>query len=1050
MPLQLLELPVKPALADVPMMLPVNVLLVLPESNRTSAISRVFNLPGAINEILGGPGWDEAVKIMNARIFAPGWNMEQIAERFSASFGRKGRGLSFEQLAQLRVDEDSLEGPGGARRPPLPYAIRHFTGNYVGDVRPSKNYPLLNLYRMSRLARMLERLGVTNRPLVSLYGRYVYARIAVGETRLLIVQTDKELRPTATQFARRIVAQGGPAMLIVDADNQVSVDEYFRNLYAGIVHNRPLSSAARSEDDRVSAHLVYGEGGDRLLSFDPWRQQLFVRLERVDQRHVDIRSRLGDLREGRAMIKDYEQYLHRAQMPNLERGINVHVNRGLREAQSIEDSLRGLKRDLDFSRESGGVYPLLNIAETVPQVEGHIEELYSNVEQAVRQELDKAVESAPRVINANFAEPETKRILGEREGLLAGRAYHFLVDVGPQWDRTTSIVRGRKEFPEEALPADKNGFIVKVVFISEDFTPHMSFAWMWVPHGAGRSFPYYLVFDSKKRKIRSEKRAETAGPVALSVTAPRIAEASEGGRTTASARLCLYYEGNLLQSAVVKVGILNSSTGVVLEEPNEVSIDFALSNSLQRVEAKYERRAVWFNDQKKESGGHPVRLNLTLNDDGAGGHRIIIIGRPEDKLPPAAWTQYKPQAASALLSAARSELLSCFYLRDSNGVKLNEERKGKQFNNFDQFRFDLRELAKIGSKLFNMVVGQVNVEENGRTAVAAVDWTRQLAYALNKPSLIQVARTVPAEYVLPWALIYDIPMDGSVYPFCRIVEEEWGNPTGLRTSRELRSVCPYAEEPLHAENIICPYGFWGLKHIVEQPPSQLARRNGRWEFIDAVNQFAEQSDIQLAIAVTRDTELVSRVDKHIAELKGIKRLRFTPPSPADDLDTARKAFELPNVVYFLCHGEMEEIEGSKQPFLGIGPRDGKADHRIFPDTIQSWARTKLQPNLAGWSTQRPLVFVNGCQTFALSPDQMLSFVSGFSYARASGVIGTEVSVKIGAATEIALILFEKLCKGTEMGVAIREMRWELANKGSLIGLAYTLYGMADLHASVPS
>src|SRR5205823_1436282 len=30
--------------------------------------------------------------------------------------------------------------------------------------------------------------------------------------------------------------------------------------------------------------------------------------------------------------------------------------------------------------------------------------------------------------------------------------------------------------------------------------------------------------------------------------------------------------------------------------------------------------------------------------------------------------------------------------------------------------------------------------------------------------------------------------------------------------------CPY-EWSHHGENILCPFGFWGVKHVIEQPPS---------------------------------------------------------------------------------------------------------------------------------------------------------------------------------------------------------------------------------------
>lgn len=130
--------------------------------------------------------------------------------------------------------------------------------------------------------------------------------------------------------------------------------------------------------------------------------------------------------------------------------------------------------------------------------------------------------------------------------------------------------------------------------------------------------------------------------------------------------------------------------------------------------------------------------------------------------------------------------------------------------------------------------------------------------------------------------------------------------------------------------------------------------------------------------------------------------------------------------------------------LGVGPRDGSATHRIFARTVHGWSTDPAPPNLSAWEEHRPIVFINGCQTTALSPEQMLSFVSEFNFARASGVIGSEVSVQVPVAIEAASILLRKLVNGVPAGVAIREMRWELANKGNLLGLAYSLYALADL------
>jgi hypothetical protein len=60
------------------------------------------------------------------------------------------------------------------------------------------------------------------------------------------------------------------------------------------------------------------------------------------------------------------------------------------------------------------------------------------------------------------------------------------------------------------------------------------------------------------------------------------------------------------------------------------------------------------------------------------------------------------------------------------------------------------------------------------------------------------------------------------------------------------------------------------------------------------------------------------------------------------------------------------------------------------------------------------------------------------------VLGTEVSVVLPLAVEVAELFFDHLAAGLNVGQSLREVRWELANKGNLLGLAYTMYCLADL------
>jgi hypothetical protein len=147
----------------------------------------VFNLPAAVNDLLGAEGWDRALKIIHPRIWALRWSDDQLRAQFTAAHER--RGLSFEQTARLRIAELPGTEQTRERTRRTRYAIRHYTGTYGGKVQPSEFDPLFDLLHMSLFARMLERLGVPNDTLLSIYRQRVSEALAVDETRLVIIQT---------------------------------------------------------------------------------------------------------------------------------------------------------------------------------------------------------------------------------------------------------------------------------------------------------------------------------------------------------------------------------------------------------------------------------------------------------------------------------------------------------------------------------------------------------------------------------------------------------------------------------------------------------------------------------------------------------------------------------------------------------------------------------------------------------------------------------------------------------------------------------------------
>lgn len=1023
------SVPARPRLAEVPLRLPIDLLLALPEYVTRDRPSP-FDLVGALAQTFGSSGWSAATRVFSPRIWAPGrddaW-LDDWLNRYLQTTTRLAWQLPPDSAERLRVTAfpGRTAAAGSPPAGPPKYDIVHFTGN-VGGARPG-----LELAEGGH-----DRFG----------GPRLRDWLRAAETRLLILHVAAfEAILPAEHLGRLIVGQRGPAVLVVYHPDPYRVGAYLAWFYGDLIHNIPLDAAAGGSHAALGDALLYvrlllGAGGANLLRLDGAQQALVDRAETALQGLTTLRARVDGL------TNVARQYLHPIQIsalqPETER-VLVAAN----DLQSLAaESLTALT-ELRWDRESRGAIPLATSTSSIGSVEAAVDQLQEQVdraEAALRQEQARA----PRVLNANFAEPDSGRMLPLRAGLRQDRWYDLVVDIGPVWDKQPSAVRGKADFPEAALPPGEDHYVIDVVVVGEDFTPTIAATQMWVPRDTGRSFP-----------LVDGRRAESSGPVALRLRAPAFPHGSTETMRLATGRLSLYYRNCLLQSAALRFGVVRDSSSA-LDEANVIDVDFALTGGFQEIGRLGERRLAL--SPETEPAPHPVRLQLTLNSDGGLGHRLIVRRSGDGPVPgdggagqcPAeGWLPYDPISAGPLLDQARQELLNCFFRRDESRRPaldggqptsgLNPTTNGKSR---EQFIRDLIELARVGRRLYRAAVSQVNT---GSAACSAVQWRQSLSTLLADASVIQVARArgMPAQYVFPWALVYEYPLDPAAPPWrlCPIVKEEWGE-DGVRQRAASRLRCPYHDEHLRG-NDICPYGFWGLKHVLEVPTS-LPTANGAVQPAGAASGVRVEAELTLAVAMTRDAKLsAATLDVHLAHLAAIDGVNLIPATPAGDWTAVQQMLDAPEVVYFLCHGKHDPDLNS--PYLGIGPDDADATHRIYVDSLVDWSGRPRPPgpDLAAWQRRRPLVFINGCHTTDLKPGQLLNFVDQFSGLEASGVLGTEVSVALPVAVEFAEALFRRLVaeERPALGAVLREVRWQFANKGNLLGLAYTLYGLADLH-----
>jgi hypothetical protein len=880
-----------------------------------------------------------------------------------------------------------------------PFAIAEELGRLMGSDEAARHFFRIMAAEQSRTYDIVH------------YAGDLAAEPELPHARLVILQVPSSARRRAGRFAEDL-ARSGPAVLAISSDERHLLDWALVGVYGGIVHDRPLDEVVaeiRAPEMRGALPLGSGLAGvGVLLAGSPEAKGRLSLAPRSFDRYFELARSVAD-RAKQTVERAIEitdrmtRMLHVAQRGPFETQIDYGRSKGL----SLASRLDELTSSVDRARESGGAMPLSADLGELTHAGTEAMITYSELDEVDRQVSEEAAK-APRVLNANFAAPDGAFVDG-RTALVADRSYDLLVDVGPVWDRGRSIVRGASDFPTHAMPpTEAGGWNVDVVFISEDFTPRVASRSMFVPKG-GRSFPIK----------ENGTKEEHAGPVSIPLRAPSCKELR-----IARGRLALHYEGSVIQSAVVEVSVAPSA-GTFPEAQNSITVDYVLSGPLGNLDETF--------------GARDVGLSVMMNDDGGAGHRFVLRGS-DDPLP--AFIPYDPDGARDQLDESRTALLGLFYAKDrqANTTKASglAPDNGKSL---DQFKLDLFVLARIGNRLRAGTLPDAQPEDGGPSA----EWRRSLAKTLLSKRIIQVARTHKSSYVYPWSLLYQHSLEGDSnrWSYCKVIDEQWQN--GRRTGPP-DDRCPYNDSPDDHINRLCPYGFWGLKHIVEQPVSLRLKGDGKYDPSQTVaTKIARDGGkLHVAVGLTTDPKFdAALIRRHLDDLGRLPALELESPS-ATDVDQMLDALESPQVAYFLCHGMYDPQE--KSVFLNIGPVDAQRAHRIYPSMLDGWTTRLESPNLKAWTTIRPLVFINGCDTAGVQPEQMLTFISAFSNVPSGGIIGTEVSVQLPVAIDFAGALFGALFSKPDStaGEAMRQARWQLANKGNLLGLAYTMYCMANL------
>lgn len=321
--------------------------------------------------------------------------------------------------------------------------------------------------------------------------------------------------------------------------------------------------------------------------------------------------------------------------------------------------------------------------------------------------------------------------------------------------------------------------------------------------------------------------------------------------------------------------------------------------------------------------------------------------------------------------------------------------------------------------------------------------------------LLAIASCRPERTAVPWAALYDYHLDVERPVLCEIATAELPDNRDLLADPaacRARVECPLAQ-PARASRTVCPFGFWGIRHRIEQPLLHL--RPQRLPAAQPLELDAAPDDARLALSheqlkneVRLKTEIAAgaappriaiawwpHFDQRVAaHLERVARLGTSAVESARPDILTLLADKRRHVYYFFCHGDV-----ARDAFrLLVGP--GRHGDAIGPADLNHERYDRARDDLP------PVVFLNGCDTMAFRSDTINTLLERLRGMGASGVIGTEIPVHSYLAEDVGRRVLEGFVAGAPLGEAFLAMRRGLLREQlNPLGLAYTAYASARLH-----
>jgi hypothetical protein len=488
-------------------------------------------------------------------------------------------------------------------------------------------------------------------------------------------------------------------------------------------------------------------------------------------------------------------------------------------------------------------------------------------------------------------------------------------------------------------------------------------------------------------------------------------------------RACVYYRNTLLQSAILEAAV--GETSAQGPDPQSViarAVDYVASPTLRAL-----------------NRFSSPRLSIFTNEGPGSSHWIGVFSRDATagpELQGGSLHTYSEARLSALAESTRAILR-----------KIQGERRYRFVIPLDAEQLVRRErllveLAINGYDMYDALFASHQGDLDD-------DLLRELHAALQDPGTVSVARCRGDSTSIPWAALYSLPLDtgkAKAVHLCPVFKTQLLEEVDLLDEpKRCRSLpnCPLRGP--EAKATVCPFGFWGLLHQVEQPlqqvnPTHVDRvpeelKAPHFEG-SAYIQHARGEKIRLGLGVNLS---IPDAGKHLDEISGMSTAEPFDLDVETNRDRVLSMLEAGgrHIFYLYCHGKMVDNTFNLQ----LGSRGE-------PGYIRA---SNLDSYTIQWPAHpQPLVILNGCETMALIPERIHGFLGKLRRLGGAGLVGSEVEVHSELAREFGVMVLEALLSGNSIGEAFLAARRSLQRQANPLGLVYTSFSYANLHLHDPS